>query len=234
MPFYEGGNLFTLITIKRRLREDAARFYISQLAMALSYLHKQNIIYRDLKPDNIMISRDGYLRMIDFGLAKILTNNMRTNTYCGSLQYMAPEILMGHEYSFAVDWWALGILTYEMIFGFTPYQQEDATKLLEKIQKDDIKFNKEKLSIDLSDDAIQFIKECLNLDGSQRFGGENAQDPLGHAWLKSIDQEKVFDMTYELTDDLRPQLNEDGQLDLRYFEDNFKRQQARESNIMKS
>ena len=83
-----------------------------------------------------MIARDGYLKLLDFGIAKTLDDNKKTTqSFCGTMQYMAPEMLMQNEYDCAVDWWALGILTYEMLFGFTPFQQSDATKQLQKIQK---------------------------------------------------------------------------------------------------
>ena len=121
MPFVEGGSLFRHMMMKQRFGEELAKLYILQIAMAISYLHKEGIIYRDLKPENIMIERSGYLKLIDFGIAKIVEGGQRSKTFCGTMQYMAPEILMQNQYDFAVDWWALGILTYEMLFGFTPF-----------------------------------------------------------------------------------------------------------------
>lgn len=121
MPFVEGGNLYRKMVTKRRIDEELAKVYVVQIALALSYLHKEGILYRDLKPENVVIERDGYVKLIDFGLAKIVEANQRSKTFCGTMSYMAPELLMQNEYDFSVDWWALGILTYEMLFGFVPF-----------------------------------------------------------------------------------------------------------------
>ena len=85
--------------------------------MALGHLHSKKIVHRDLKPENILIDVDGYLRLTDFGLAKVLKQQERRNSLCGTPDYIAPEILTGEGHSFPVDWWALGILTYEMTVG---------------------------------------------------------------------------------------------------------------------
>ena len=119
MELVRGGELKKIM--KRPLTEEHARFYVMQIVLALGFLHSKMVAHRDLKPENVLINADGYIKLTDFGLAKIIEPEAQTNSYCGTLEYMAPEILKDQGHSFQVDWWALGILTYEMIVGFTPY-----------------------------------------------------------------------------------------------------------------
>jgi len=121
MRFVRGGELFSHLRQCTRFPEERARFYAIQVAMALGYLHTQHIIYRDLKPENILMDEDGYICLTDFGLAKVLEGNSQAFSFCGTPDYLAPEILVERGHSFPVDWWALGILTYEMIVGFPPF-----------------------------------------------------------------------------------------------------------------
>ena len=121
MRFVRGGELFSHLRKSSRFVEETARFYAVQVALAIGYLHDKNIIYRDLKPENILMDEDGYLCLTDFGLAKILESGQQANTFCGTPDYLAPEILSDTGHSFPVDWWAIGILTYEMIVGCPPF-----------------------------------------------------------------------------------------------------------------
>jgi serine/threonine protein kinase len=107
------------------------QFYGAQIVSIFEYLHSKDIVYRDLKPENIMIGDDGYLKMIDFGFAKVVTK--RTFTICGTPEYIAPEILLNQGHGKPVDWWTLGILVYEMLAGFPPFQDEDPMNIYRKI-----------------------------------------------------------------------------------------------------
>jgi serine/threonine protein kinase len=101
---------------KRRLRQNEITFYAAELLVILDMLHCKNVVYRDLKPENVMVCETGHLKLIDFGLSKILQED-RTYTLCGSPEYMAPEVLTKQGYSFSVDYWALGVLIYELYCG---------------------------------------------------------------------------------------------------------------------
>ncbi|EEB14034.1 serine/threonine-protein kinase, putative [Pediculus humanus corporis] len=115
--FISGGELFKLLQEKNFLPLDIVKLYVAELAMALDFLHNAGIIYRDLKLENILLNSDGHIQLIDFGLSKWLKYGMRTNTICGTLQYIAPEVLQQKSYSHAVDWWSLGIVLVYMISG---------------------------------------------------------------------------------------------------------------------
>ena len=121
MKFVRGGELFMHLRKARNFAEPRAKFYAMTVALALGHLHTKNIIYRDLKPENILMEEDGYICLTDFGLAKILDQNEQAYSFCGTPEYLAPEILEERGHAFPVDWWALGILTYEMIVGFPPF-----------------------------------------------------------------------------------------------------------------
>ena len=117
--FISGGELFSRLRREGRFAIDIALFYATEILLALQFLHKQNIVYRDLKPENLLIDNEGHIKLADFGFAKILENN-KTYTLCGTPEYLAPEIVKGGKktgYAKSVDWWALGILLFEMLAG---------------------------------------------------------------------------------------------------------------------
>ena len=114
------------------------RFYSAQVALMFEYLHSLNIIYRDLKPENILIDEEGYLKLTDFGFAKYCQT--RTYTLCGTPEYLAPEVLLNKGHGKPVDWWTMGILTYEMLAGIDPFNDDDPMAIYQKILKGKIKF----------------------------------------------------------------------------------------------
>lgn len=117
MEYVSGGDLMLQIQ-REQFSEARARFYACEVLLALDYFHKHGIIYRDLKLDNIMLCLDGHIKLADYGLCKEnMGGNNTTNTFCGTPEFMAPEILLEHRYGRAVDWWAFGVLLYEMLLG---------------------------------------------------------------------------------------------------------------------
>ena len=168
MRFVRGGELFTHLRQVTRFPEERARFYAIQVAMALGHLHSKNIIYRDLKPENILMDEDGYVCLTDFGLAKVIEGNQQAFSFCGTPDYLAPEILVERGHSFPVDWWALGILTYEMIVGFPPFYtgQQNNNKMFELIKKKAVYFpDEQRHNISMSENCRAFIsKVSININ----------------------------------------------------------------------
>ena len=127
LEFVQGGELFAVVhTTKTDGIPDAqAKFYAAGIILALGYLHKKDIAYRDLKPENCLIDAHGYPKLIDFGFAKVLAPGDTSHTMCGTAEYLAPEQVQGHGHTRAVDYWAFGVLCYEMLTGVSPFVDAD-------------------------------------------------------------------------------------------------------------
>jgi len=139
--YISGGELFSRLRKEGRFSYDVTLFYSSEIFLAIQYLHKQNIAYRDLKPENLLIDSDGHIKLTDFGFAKVIEND-RTFTLCGTPEYLAPEIIKGAKvgYGKSVDWWALGVLIFEMLSGYPPFYDNEPIGIYKKIVTGIIEF----------------------------------------------------------------------------------------------
>ncbi|XP_033123177.1 ribosomal protein S6 kinase beta-2-like [Anneissia japonica] len=136
LEYLSGGELFMHLEREGIFLEDTASFYLSEIVLALEHLHKQGIIYRDLKPENIMLDAQGHVVLTDFGLCKeSVEEGDMTHTFCGTIEYMAPEILTRTGHAKAVDWWSLGALMFDMLVGAPPFTTDNRKKTIEKILK---------------------------------------------------------------------------------------------------
>lgn len=232
MRFVRGGELFMHLRQVTRFPEDRARFYAIQVAMALGHMHKKNIIYRDLKPENILMDEDGYICLTDFGLAKILENNEKAYSFCGTPDYLAPEILAETGHGFPVDWWSLGILTYEMIVGFPPFYTgtNNNSKMYELIKKKAVYFpDPQRHNIVMSEECKDFITKLLDKSANTRLGTVGGIEAvLAHPWLDQIDAERIIEKTIEAP--TKPQLSADP-LDVSQFDTVFTGEAAEISMI---
>jgi len=189
MPFVRGGELYKIFQEQKRFPEEVVRFYIAQIIMALGELHSKGIMHRDLKLENIMVDEDGYIKLIDYGLAKIVANDELAMSYCGTPEYLAPEMVDNKGHDMTVDWWAVGILIYEMLIGVTPFFNRNRQVLMSKIRHSKIVFpDREHYEIAYSDELVDLVSGLLKKDKSQRLGAKNdAVEILAHPFFKSLD-----------------------------------------------
>ncbi|KLO11260.1 kinase-like protein [Schizopora paradoxa] len=184
--FKSGGELFWHLQKDSKFPEERARFYIAELVLALEHLHKYDIVYRDLKPENILLDATGHIALCDFGLSKPdLKSDQLTNTFCGTTEYLAPEVLLDdHGYSKLVDFWSLGVLLFEMCCGWSPFYAEDTQKMYKNICFGKIRFPKNIIS----EDGKQFVKGLLNRNPRHRLGAQRDCEELKeHPFFRTID-----------------------------------------------
>lgn len=195
MPFIKGGELYKVFKAQKRLSEEVVKFYAAQICMAVGYLHSKGIMHRDLKLENILVDETGYLKIIDYGLAKTLQENQTSKTFCGTPEYLAPEMVLHQGHDFSVDWWALGILIYEMLIGVTPFYNKERKLLLLKIRQSKVVFpDKRKYKIEYSEDFVDLVLKLLNKDKKDRLGSANdAEEILKHPFFASLNLKDVFE-----------------------------------------
>lgn len=206
-----GGELFTLLRALTLFDTTTARFYAGSVTLAFEYMHSLDVIFRDLKPENILLDAQGYLKITDFGFAKVMTTT-RTLTLCGTPDYLAPEIVAGKGHGKGVDWWTLGILIYEMLASTPPFYDEDPMKLYAKIMTGDMSFPPH-----FSKSAVSLIKKLLNHRPTRRLGvvKGGAQKIKDHPWFEGLDWEKLYQRTEKVP--IVPQIK--NECDLSNFDD---------------
>ena len=187
LDFINGGHLFFQLYHQGLFREELARVYTAEIVSAVSHLHENGIMHRDLKPENILMDTDGHVMLTDFGLAKEFDENKRSNSMCGTTEYMAPEIVRGKGHDKAADWWSVGILLYEMLTGKPPFLGSKG-KIQQKIVKDKIK-----LPQFLSNEAHALLKGLLQKEPERRLGSgpSGAEEIKGHKWFKGMNWKKL-------------------------------------------
>jgi len=187
MDYVNGGELFYHLQKDKRFSEDRARFYLAEIALGLEYLHANGVLYRDLKPENLLLTADGHICLTDFGLAKegLICEDSRTSTFCGTPEYLAPEVLDAKDYGLPVDWWSYGTLMYEMLTGLPPFYCEEVQKMYQKIMTAPLN-----IPSFFSPEAKNLVERLLDRSPVTRLA-----DPAqvkAHPFFKSIDWEKLF------------------------------------------
>ncbi|KAI0766404.1 hypothetical protein BD413DRAFT_615201 [Trametes elegans] len=218
MEYVSGGDLMLHIQRKQfSLRQ--AKFYASEVLLALEYFHANGIIYRDLKLDNILLTLDGHVKVADYGLCKEdMWFGSTTSTFCGTPEFMAPEILLEQRYGRAVDWWAFGVLMYEMLLGQSPFRGDDEDEIFDAILEDEPLY-----PITMPRDAVSILQKLLTRDPTRRLGSgkSDAEEIKRHPFFKDVNFDDVLHK--RIPPPYFPTIN--GSADTSNFDEEFTREQ---------
>ncbi|ORX49085.1 camp-dependent protein kinase A [Hesseltinella vesiculosa] len=189
MDYVPGGELFRLLRRNKRFTEPAARFYAAETLLAIDYLHQHNVVYRDIKPENILLDAGGHVKLADFGFAKRVSPDAKCMTVCGTPDYVAPEIIRSKGYGTAVDWWSFGVLIFELTVGKTPFHADNPVDMYEKILKGEVRYQ-----LYQSEELVDLLKHLLQGDPAERYGNlrNGANDIKQHPWFQRLNFDKVL------------------------------------------
>jgi len=187
LEYVAGGELFSHLRREGRFTDDHGRYYAAEIVLAFAYMHSLNVVYRDLKPENLLISPTGHMKITDFGFAKKIED--KTWTLCGTPEYLAPEIIQSKGHGKAVDWWALGILCFEMLAGYPPFYDENPFGIYQKILQGKVEFPRQ-----FDQKAKDIIKRLLTNAKDKRLGNmkKGADDIKNHKWFAKTDWDATF------------------------------------------
>ncbi|XP_065217362.1 cAMP-dependent protein kinase catalytic subunit gamma-like [Planococcus citri] len=193
MPMIRGGEIYSYLKTLRHFSEHQTRFYSAQIILAFQYLHSLNVVYRDLKPENVLLECDGYIKIIDYGFAKRLEGD-KTTSFVGTPEYMAPEMLIktrrAEGYSCSVDWWTLGIFVYECITGEPPFAGASLLQLFDSIVK-----KRYRPSAEIGPNVIDLIDNLLQVDVAERLGckGKGSEELKKHVFFAGLNWHALYE-----------------------------------------
>jgi len=187
LDYINGGELFFHLKKEGRFAESRVKLYTAEIVCALAHLHSLDIVYRDLKPENILLDSEGHICITDFGLSKKLEADGGTHTFCGTPEYLAPEVLKGHGHGIAVDWWSLGTLLYEMMTGLPPFYAQNVNVMYQKILSGELRFPNY-----ISEEAKSLLEGLLTRDPAERLGTKGGDEVKAHPWFSDLEWEKLI------------------------------------------
>jgi len=227
MSFVNGGELFYHLQREGKFNQDRSRFYAAELLCALEHLHGFNVVYRDLKPENILLDYTGHIALCDFGLCKLnMSETEKTNTFCGTPEYIAPELLESQGYTKTVDWWTLGVLLYEMMTGLPPFYDENVNIMYQRILRDPLHFPS-----DISPEARSVMTSLLQRDPSRRLGANGGEEIKRHLFFsRYIDWNKL--LAKKIQPPFKPSV--ESVLDVANFDPDFTNEEAQDSVVTDS
>lgn len=193
MEFMKGGELFQHLKRMKRFTENQTKFIAACIILALGHLHNSGFIYRDLKPENVLFTEKGYVKLTDFGLAKCMKEESITTTFCGTPEYMSPEVILSRGCNRTVDWWALGILLYEMIYGIPPFYNKNVQQMYKNTVLKPLRFRN---YAKLSKNGKDFLTKLLAKNPDERLGANaGSLEAMDHPWLKDFNWSSLMDQS---------------------------------------
>eukprot|EP01065_Artemidia_motanka_P004640 TRINITY_DN12208_c0_g2_i2.p1 TRINITY_DN12208_c0_g2~~TRINITY_DN12208_c0_g2_i2.p1 ORF type:complete len:612 (+),score=171.79 TRINITY_DN12208_c0_g2_i2:92-1837(+) len=213
LDFLSGGELFYHLQGQKRFSEARAKFYTAEIALAIAHLHEKGVIYRDLKPENLVLDHEGHITLTDFGLAKIECRGT-TYTFCGTPEYMAPELVTKQGHTNAVDWWSLGIFLYEMVVGIPPFYSQNVSQMYQLILN-----KKLDLPSSMSSELGDVLTKLLDRDPKHRLC--DLQVLKSHPFFADLDFDRL--LRREIHPEFVPVLGQ-GESDTKYFDAEFTKQ----------
>lgn len=231
MDYLTGGELFFWLKKQSRFTEGRAKLYMAECVLAIEALHEKDIIHRDLKPENILLDKEGHVKVVDYGLAKggITSSGAddggtKTKTFCGTPEYVSPELIENRGHGKGVDWWALGAILHEMMYGLPPFYDQNTNTMYRKILHDEIKF---KPSVQTSEAAKVIIRKMLEKQVGRRLGSVGGAAAIkNEPFFASLEMKRV--MTKKYTPEFIPP-RQKNDADARNFDTEFTDEKPAES-----
>ena len=187
LDYLPGGNLRQYISNKTNFNENQVQFIISNLLLSIEYIHNCNIIHRDLKPENLLFDSEGYIHISDFGISKEMKEGKIINDISGTPGYISPEVITNKPQTEVSDFFSIGIITYELIFGVRPFVGNNKNEIAQNMMKININLDEKNLPDNYSGDAADFINGLLQKKSSHRLGARGIDEIKNHSWLEDVD-----------------------------------------------
>mmetsp|Transcript_28402 Transcript_28402/g.28074 ORF Transcript_28402/g.28074 Transcript_28402/m.28074 type:complete len:310 (+) Transcript_28402:138-1067(+) len=194
MDLMTGGDLRYQISKLRKFSEEQVKFFAACIISGLEYLHLLGIIHRDIKPENLVFDKKGYLRITDFGIARLISSDNSKET-SGTPGYMAPEVMSKRNHGIAVDYFALGVIVYELMMGRRPYIGRNRNDIKEQVLSKQIKLKKSDLPAGWSIESADFINKLLQRKPENRLGANGPSEVKNHVWLSDVSWSSLFEKT---------------------------------------
>lgn len=190
MDYVSGGDLMWHIQKEGVFKSGRAQFYAAEVLLGIKHFHDNGVIYRDLKLDNILLTRDGHVKIADYGLCKEdMDYGRTTGTFCGTPEFMAPEILLEQRYGLAVDWWAFGVLIYQMVLGQSPFRGEDEDEIFDAILADEPRY-----PVTLAGNCVSILTQLLTREPERRLGSgpRDAEEIMAHPYFANVNFDDIY------------------------------------------